>query len=106
MSLFDENAKILAGMARDGSNLGPSRLVDFSHVFPDHASAKAFADECSMDGLKIDIVETERDDDPWDVTVSKEMEPSAENVTSWEERFHASARIYGGRADGWGFFRV
>lgn len=106
MSLYYENAEILAGMARDGSDLGPSRPVDFSHVFPDYGSANAFADECSKNGFKIDIVETERDEDPWDVTVSTEMEPSAANITSWEERFNASARIYGGRADGWGFFRV
>lgn len=106
MSLLEENAEILAGMQRDGSDLGPSRPVDFSHVFPDHASAEAFAHECGNDGFKIDLVQTEREEDPWDVTVSAEMVPSAVNVTSWEERFDARARIYGGRSDGWGFFRI
>jgi hypothetical protein len=106
MSLLEENAEILAGMERGGSDLGPSRPVDFSHVFPDQASAEAFAHECGNHGFKIDLVETERDEDSWDVTVSAEMEPSAVNVTSWEERFDARARRYGGRSDGWGFFRV
>jgi hypothetical protein len=77
MSLLEENAEILARMERDGTDLGPSRPVDFSHVFSDQRSAEAFANECSNNGFKIDIAETERDDEPWDVTVSKEMEPSA-----------------------------
>ncbi|WP_454796886.1 ribonuclease E inhibitor RraB [Novosphingobium lindaniclasticum] len=106
MSLLEENADILAEMERDGSDLGPARSVDFSHVFPDQLSAEAFAAECERDGFKIDIVEIDRDEDPWDVTVSTDMQPSAVNITSWEERFDARAETYGGRSDGWGFFRV
>lgn len=106
MSLFDENTEILAGMERDGSNLGPSRPVDFSHIFPDLTSANSFATECKNDGFKIDVIETDRVENSWDVTVTVEMQPSANNVTSWEERFDALAQTYGGRADGWGFFRV
>jgi len=103
MSLLEENAEILAGMERDGSDLRAERPVDFSHVFPDRASAEAFATECGKDGFQSDLEETERDS--WDVTVSTDMEPSAANITSWEEHFDARARTYGGRSDGWGFFR-
>ena len=106
MSLLEENAKILAGMEKDGSDLGPSRPVDFSHVFATRISAEEFAAECEANGFKIDVVETDRVADPWDVTVIVEMQPSAANVTSWEERFDILARRHGGRTDGWGFFRI
>jgi hypothetical protein len=106
MSLLSENAEILAGMERNGSDLRPVRPVDFSHVFPDHTSAKRFAAECEQDGFKINVVETDRPEDPWDVIVSTDMQPSAKNITSWEERFDAKAQSFGGRADGWGFFGV
>lgn len=106
MTLLEENAEILAGMAEDGSDLGPSRPVDFSHVFPTLTLAEEFAAKCQEDGFEIDVTETDRIEDPWDVTVTVTMQPSAANVTSWEERFDVLARRYGGRTDGWGFFRV
>lgn len=106
MSLLAENAEILADMEKDGSNLGPVREVDFSHIFPNRTSAEGFAAVCEQDGFKIEVVETDRAESPWDVTVSTDMQPTAENITSWEERFDAKARTFGGRADGWGFFRV
>lgn len=106
MSLLEENAEILAGMERDGSDLAPSRPVDFSHVFATLAAAQDFAAECERDGLKIDVIETDRVEDPWDVTVTVELQPSATNITSWEERFEVLAQRYGGRTDGWGFFRA
>ncbi|HEX7783852.1 MAG TPA: ribonuclease E inhibitor RraB [Sphingobium sp.] len=105
MSLLEENAEILAEMAKDGSDLGPSRLVDFSHVFPSRAAAEAFRLECDGDDLQSDIIETDRDEDPWDVNVSIETVPTAENLTALEERLDARARLHGGRSDGWGFFR-
>ena len=106
MSLLEVNAEILAGMERDGSDLTPLRPVDFSHIFPNEACAKDFANHCEGDGLKIDVIETDRVECPWDVTVTLEIEPSAANVTSWEERLDILAQTYEGRADGWGFFRV
>lgn len=105
-SLFDENAEILNNMARNGSDLRPPRPVDFSLVFPNRASADAFAAEVEQQGFKIAVNELDRHDDPWDVTASMVMVPSAENITSTEERLGALARAQGGRADGWGFYRV
>ena len=106
MSLFDENAAILSGMQNDGSDLGPSRRIDFAHVFPDHAAAKAFAEAAIRDSFKTTVEEVDRDDDPWDVTASKDMVPSAENITLVEERLDGLAREQGGMSDGWGFERV
>jgi hypothetical protein len=106
MSLFEENAEILARMARNGSDLGPSRTVDFAHVFPDGSQADAFAAECRRDGHNVIVEEVSRDEEPWDVVVSLELQPSAENITLWEERFDERARRHKGRADGWGFLRI
>ena len=106
MSLLEENAEILGRMEKDGSDLGRSRSVDFSHVFATRVSAEKFAAECEADVFKIDVIETDGVADPWDVTVTVKMQPSAANVTSWEERFDILARRHGGRTDGWGFFTV
>lgn len=106
MSLFEENAEILRNMEADGSDLGPARPIDFSHVFPDEASAHAFAQDVEREGFSTTVEETQREEDPWDVTASKEMAPTCENITDTEERLHVLAQMHRGRADGWGFFRV
>lgn len=111
MSLFEKNAEVLRWIARDGSDLGPPRSVDFSHLFPDQASAEAFAREAEREGfntmiqnLRDEPEEEEPLEDPWDVTASKVMVPSCENITETEERLSALAQTHGGRSDGWGFF--
>ncbi len=106
MSLFDENAEILKGMKDDGSDLAPWRRVDFSLVFPHHASAESFATEAKEAGFDIILEEIDRDEERWDVTASKEIVPSAENVTTAEARLDALARGHDGRSDGWGCMRV
>jgi hypothetical protein len=106
MSLFKENAEILKGMEKDGSDLAPSRRVDFSHVFPSRASAESFVTGATEAGFDTAIEEFDRGEDSWDVTASKEMVPSAETVTAAEGRLGALARANDGRSDGWGFMRI
>lgn len=106
MSLFEENAAILRNMEAEGSDLGPSRFIDFSHVFPNQALADAFARAAEGEGFIIIVEEVEWEEYPWDVTASKDMVPTCENITDTEERLHALAQTRQGRADGWGFFRV
>ena len=111
MTLLEENAEILAGLQADGNDLGPSRPIDFSHVFPDQASAEGFAALAQREGFQTEIfLEDEFLEDrhgcPWDVTATKEMEPSADKITAWEERLDKLAQAHGGRPDGWGFFRA
>lgn len=110
MSLFEENAEILRNMAADGSDLGPPRLIDFSFVFPDQASADAFALEVGREDFATSVKEVVDEEypseDPWDVTASKVMVPTCETITDIEERLDALAESYRGRADGWGFLRV
>lgn len=106
MSLYEENAEILRNMEANGSDLGPSRAIDFSHVFADQAAAEAFARAAEQAGFSVAVHEVESDDEPWDVTASAEMMPICENITNAEECLGALARSHRGRADGWGFFRV
>lgn len=106
MSLFDENAAILNRMAAAGSDLGPARTVDFAHLLPSRAAAEAFAVAVRAQGLAADARCADRDDDLWDVTVSKFMVPGAVQITESEEALGALAESFGGQADGWGFFRA
>jgi len=104
MSLYEENAAILRGMEINGADLVTPRRVDFAHVFPDRSRANAFAQKAKQDGFEISVEEVEREEDPWDVTVSRALTPTCENITSIEEHLDTVARSYQGRADGWGFF--
>ena len=104
--MFEENAVILQSMEANGIDLKQSRAIDFSHIFPDLASADAFAREAQREGFSTMVEGGEREEAPWDVTASKEMTPTCENITITEERLDALARSYRGRADGWGFFSV
>jgi multidrug resistance efflux pump len=106
MTLLQGNAAILRDMAESGSNLAPARPVDFSHIFADRPSAERFVKTAQRYGFRTELSETEQDEYPWDATATKEMVPSAEEITSVEEMLDALARNEGGRADGWGFFRV
>lgn len=106
MPLFEENAAILRNMEAAGSDLGPSCSVDFSHVFPDQASADAFARETEQEGFSATIEEVDCREDSWEVTASKNMVPNCENITYTEKHLHALAQAHQGRADGWGFFRT
>lgn len=106
MSLFEENVEILKSMEDNGSDLAPSRRVDFNNVFPSRASAESFASAAMNAGFDTAVEEVDRSEDPWDVTASKEMVPSAENVTAAEERLDVLAQASDGRSDGWGFMRV
>lgn len=103
MSLFDENADVLRGMEGRGVDLSLARVVDFSHVFADARSATNFIEDCKSAGFE--ARDTTNDEmEHYDVTVSKEMTPTCENITTTEEALGKIAERYNGRSDGWGFF--
>jgi hypothetical protein len=106
MSLFDDNAEVLREMEDKGADLGPSRKVDFAQVFPSRCTADAFGRAAIQYGFEVAVEEVDRADDPWDVTASKEMVPSAKNITAVEERLDGLAQEQGGLSDGWGFERT
>jgi Regulator of ribonuclease activity B len=106
MSLFEENASVLRDLEAKGCDLGPSRLIDFSFVFPNQALADAFALNAQREGVSTVVEQVDREDNLWDVTASKDMTPTCETITATEERLDALARLHQGRADGWGFFGI
>jgi hypothetical protein len=103
MSLFDENAGVLRDMEERGVDLARAMVVDFSHIFPDAGSARNFIEACKSAGLEANDT-TDEEMDHHDVTVSKEMIPSCEDVTQTEEALGRIAERFNGRSDGWGFF--
>lgn len=102
--LLDANADVLAGMAANGDDLSKARRVDFSHVFPQLAGAKAFCNWAVSQGYTVEI------DDAGamsvDVTVSRTIMPDLELLTSCEFALAEAAEEFGGAADGWGCFSV
>jgi hypothetical protein len=104
MSEFDENAEILASLEANGFDLEQPRTVEFQHVFSDRLSAESFANASVEAGFGSEIIPVDREDEPWDVVVSKEMIPTCENITAAEALLASLAEMNGGRADGWGFF--
>lgn len=103
MSLVDENTEILMQFVAEGKDLSYVRLIDFSHLFPDFASANCFAAVAEAEGFKIAINQSHSRKGNWDVTASKVMLPSADAITESEAQLDALAQLHQGYADGWGF---
>jgi hypothetical protein len=106
MSLLDENNAILMKFEAEGKDLSSVRLVDFSYLFPDLASANRFAAEAEADGLEIAVDQSHSPEGTWDVTASKVMLPSADAITEAEARLRTLAELHQGYADGWGFLNT
>jgi len=101
MSLFEENAEVLRELAARGVDLSQTRVVDYSHIFPDAVSARKFVESCKSAGY--DATDSTDETEHHDVTVSKEMTPTCENITLTEVALGKIAERHTGRSDGWGF---
>lgn len=101
MPLFEENAEVLRELAACGVDLSQTRVVDYSHVFPDAVSARNFVEACKSAGY--DATDTTDEAEQHDVTISKEMTPTCENITQIEDVLSKLAERHNGRSDGWGF---
>ncbi|MBD8652756.1 MAG: ribonuclease E inhibitor RraB, partial [Cytophagaceae bacterium] len=104
MLLFEENHHILSKLKSDGLALESPRPIDFCHVFPDQASAHAFAQRIADDGFSAKVDFVQRDFDPWDVIVTSIVVPGCTEITDLEMVLGDRAKLFGGRTDGWGFF--
>lgn len=102
MSLADENAEVLEGIAARGTDLTIPREVDFAHVFFSEAEARQFKDAARRAGHQVSV-EQDESGALWDVVASCKIVPSVEQITRTEEELDALARSFGGQADGWGF---
>jgi hypothetical protein len=103
MSLYDENADVLRGMEDRGVDLGRARVVDFSCLFPNAVTASSFIEACKAAGFEARNT-TDDEMDHHDVTVSKEMTPTCDNITMTEQTLGEIAEQHRGSSDGWGFF--
>ncbi len=104
MSLFEENAAILAALKAEGHDLARPHAVDFSHLFDDRASADTFALAAQGQGFSMRVESYEPEPGRWDVTASRVMEPSCRNITDVEAQLSEVAGRHGGCSDGWCFF--
>jgi hypothetical protein len=99
----DENGDILRRMIAHGDDLSRPRIVDFTQVFPDEASAQAFADRVRLEGLVAEVERTDVAEDlPWDVVIEYPLAPSHTAIAALELKFSKLAGRFGGRIDGWG----
>ncbi len=102
----DENGAVLQEMASLGFDLTSIRMVDFEHVFPNEASARAFAKALEGIVTKINVIEPhpeDGDEATWEVQCRQRMVPTHAEITAVEARLHSKATEFGGHADGWGF---
>jgi hypothetical protein len=99
----DKNGDALGRMQSNGDDLTKARNIDFTVVFPNESKALAFSDHFQALGYKTVIENTGCAKDlPWDVVVVKQMLPTHEGITSFEEQLEIFAGTLGGRNDGWG----
>ena len=103
MSLYEENAEVLANLARGGCNLATPRRVDFICILPSRVLAEVFAEASIQAGFDAQVDEVAAAGNSWDVTVSKTMTPTCDAITHDEQKLDSLVHTYGGRTDGWGF---
>jgi Regulator of ribonuclease activity B len=97
----DENGDVLRRMAAGGDDLTQPRAVDFTVVFPSEDAANQFAEEFRGKGYKTCVRFAEVEEDcPWDVIVVKNMVPTHEGITEFENELQDAADAVGGRNDG------
>lgn len=100
-----ENGDVLYQMAQDGDDLSISRDVDFSVVFNNPHQVSQFVENFSRNDCKISIGKRSgifrR---KVTVTISCDMFPTHDSITSFETKLGLEAKRFGGRNDGWGCF--
>jgi hypothetical protein len=100
----DENGDVLWNIAQSGDDLSFRREIDFAVVFPTEDAALTFGAMVLKDHLKVQVSSDQRNREfPWQVYVYPNMEPTHENITSFESMIGARAAEVGGRNDGWAF---
>jgi hypothetical protein len=101
----DENGDTLRRMRAQGDDLSVSRLIDFSLLFEDEASARKFCAQIASDDFKCACAPLDDEfGEAWDVTVSFDMVPTHGAVTEMEAFLAEMAAPLQGENDGWGCF--
>jgi hypothetical protein len=103
----NENGSALRGMYEDGDDMSQSRDIDFTVVMPNSDAVQEFGRQFHQLGLKVKAKKSDAVPGlPWDVTVTINMLPSYETITTFEQKLEQAATPLGGRNDGWGCFQV
>lgn len=103
--LIERNAATLAGLEREWSVLGPLRSITFSiYIGDDEDVARAFAREVGGMGFETHLSGI-WPSGQWSVQATRVMEPTAANVTHWEEWFNARIAAWEYADDEWGSVR-
>jgi hypothetical protein len=99
----DENGDVLRRMQAAGDDLSRPRKIEFTVVFSTGISAERFAEhfQCLGYRVSVDFAETV-ENYPWDVVVTKEMQPSHAEIGNFEILLQSVADPLDGRNDGWG----
>ena len=104
----DDNGAILQSMAKSGIDLSKPRAVGFTNLAPNQSSARAFAREAALLGFAIEVVAPDAQammagETDWDITCTREMVPSYDNITKCVEHLVELANKFDCEQDGWGF---
>ncbi|MBP1858409.1 ribonuclease E inhibitor RraB [Rhizobium herbae] len=101
----DATGDALRRMHGRGDSLTMPRDIDFSIMFPDEVSAKAFAARIEQHFHTVEYHETgEPGKTKWDVTATRLMLPSYGEIVEMETLLQREADPWGGYIDGWGCF--
>jgi hypothetical protein len=101
----DLNGEVLRKMYVGGDDLTQPRMVDFNFVFQERVQALAFAGLIN-DRDKDVCIAYDEEKDMWEVIVKHHMVPDHGGITALEEALAIKAKSVGGKADGWGCFRI
>lgn len=87
MPLIEQNTQALANLEREWAMLGPLRLITFTtYIGDDEDIARSFANELEAMGFNTNL-SGEWPSGSYSVHATRTMEPTAENVTHWQEWF-------------------
>lgn len=101
----DANGDALRRMAAQGDDLTRPRNIDFTVVFVDESSAQQFAKHFRAFGHEVSVEKTGTDEEfPWDAVVVKQMIPTHDGITNFENLLQTVASGWGGHNSGWGCF--
>lgn len=99
----DDSGDVLRRMQSKGDALTKPRDIDFVAIFADENAVESFAGDVRELGYRVEV---ERGDVkpqlPWDARVIRNMIPTYEAITEFENVLEGIASKYGGQNDGWG----
>ncbi|MDE4125199.1 ribonuclease E inhibitor RraB [Phaeobacter gallaeciensis] len=93
LPLIEKNAIKLADLEREWSILGPSRSITFTVCFIEEEQANLLAQDARKEGFDVSIVTWASENTyRYELNATRIMEPTAENVTFWEDWFFTRAK--------------